>query len=64
MTAWATKREAAEHVRVSPELIAEAVRDGDLPAYSVGKGRDYRLDLDEVDAWMKARTWEPKAASA
>ena len=60
MTNWATKKEAAEHVRVSPDIIAAAVREGELPAYPVGKGkRDYRLDLDEVDAWMKSRSFEP-----
>lgn len=57
---WATKRQAAEHVQISPDLIAQAVRDGCLPAYSVGKGRDYRLDLSEVDDWMKSRSWEPR----
>lgn len=60
MTNWATKAEAANHVRVNEKAIAEAVRDGDLKAYRVGKGnRDYRLDLAEVDEWMKSRTYEP-----
>lgn len=54
MTTWATKSEAAQHVRISVDLIAAAVKSGDLPAYPIGKGRDYRLDLDEVDAWMKS----------
>lgn len=59
---WATKAEAAVHVRIS-ELIAEAIRDGDLPAYRVGKGaRDYHLDHEEVDAWLKARAWEPQCS--
>ena len=57
---WATKREAADHVRVCSRLIQQAVRDGDLPAYSIGKGRDYRLDLDEVDEWLKSKSWEPR----
>jgi excisionase family DNA binding protein len=60
MTDWATKREAAEHVKVSTDLISDAVRDGDLKAYAVGKGsRDYRLDLAEVDEWMRSRSYEP-----
>lgn len=62
MTNWATKIEAAEHIRCSEKLIAEAVRNGDLKAYPIGKGRDYRLDLADVDAWMKSRSWEPKSA--
>ncbi|MEZ0355491.1 excisionase family DNA-binding protein [Mycobacterium sp. SA01] len=57
---WATKREAAEHVRVSEPLIAAAVRLGYLQAYAIGAGRDYRLDLAEVDAWLKSRSWEPR----
>ncbi|MEW5813685.1 MAG: helix-turn-helix domain-containing protein [Actinomycetota bacterium] len=56
---WATKQEAAQHVRVSPDLIADAVRSGELPAYPIGKGRDYRLDLAEVDEWMKRRSYVP-----
>ena len=60
---WATKVEAAQHVRVSPDQIAAAVRNGELPAYPVGKGkRDYRLDLAEVDARMKSRSYEPRSA--
>ncbi len=62
MTTWATKAEAAQHVRCSPDLIAQAVKDGHLPAYSIGKGRDYRLDLNEVDEWMKSRSYEPESA--
>lgn len=65
MTNWATKAEAAQHVRLSEKAIAEAVRAGDLKAYRAGKGnRDYRLDLAEVDEWMKSRTFEPEARSA
>ncbi|BBZ57075.1 helix-turn-helix domain-containing protein [Mycolicibacterium phocaicum] len=60
MVQWATKHEAAEHLRCSADLIAQAVNKGELPAYPVGKGRDYRLDLGEVDAWMKSRSWEPR----
>ncbi len=64
MTTWATKAEAASHIRVSEKTIAEAVKDGELKAYRAGKGnRDYRLDLAEVDEWMRSRTFEPKKAS-
>lgn len=62
---WATKAEAAKHVGIDPKWIANAVRDGDLQAYPVGKGtRDYRLDLRDVDAWMKRRSFEPGRATA
>jgi excisionase family DNA binding protein len=63
VTEWATLRQAAEHVKASKDVLAAAVRSGDLPAYPIGTGkREYRLDLAEVDAWMKARTWEPRSA--
>jgi len=63
LTAWATKTEAAAHARVSPRVIQDAVNAGDLKAYAIGKGnRDYRLDLADVDGWMKARSYEPRSA--
>lgn len=53
---WATKKQAADHVGISAELIGQAVRDGEIPSYAVGKGMvSYRLDLREVDEWMKSR---------
>ena len=63
MTSWATKIEAAHHVRCSPDLIAQAVKDGELPAYPIGKGRDYRLDLTEVDEWMKSKSYDPSRSA-
>jgi excisionase family DNA binding protein len=60
MTQWLTPQEAADYIRVSLPLISEAVNRGDLPAYPVGKGRNYRLDASEVDAWMKSRSYEPR----
>lgn len=63
MTTWLTPAEAAKYVKVSQPMITEAVNNGDLPAYPVGKGRNYRLDADEVDQWMKSRSFEPRAAS-
>lgn len=62
MTTWLTAAQAAEHLQLSEPLIRDAVKRGDLPAYSVGRGREYRLDQAEVDAWMKSRSWEPRSA--
>lgn len=62
MTHWLKPKEGADYARVSLTSIREAVQSGDLPAYPVGKGREYRLDLAEVDAWMKSRSWEPRAS--
>lgn len=60
---WATPKGAADHVQLqSDHLIKQAVKDGDLPAYPVGKGRDYRVDLNEVDEWMKSKSYEPRSA--
>ncbi|WP_448389397.1 helix-turn-helix domain-containing protein [Mycolicibacterium sp. XJ1904] len=60
MTVWLTAVEAAEYVKVSATTIRDAVRNGDLPAYPVGKGRKYRLTAEEVDEWMRSRSWEPR----
>jgi excisionase family DNA binding protein len=63
MTVWLTVADAAEYVKVSPDIIHAAVKAGDLPAYPVGKGREYRLDAAEVDSWLRSRAWEPKATA-
>lgn len=59
MTVWETPVEAAKRTRQSADLIRAAVTSGELPAYPIGKGREYRLDASEVDGWMKSRSWEP-----
>lgn len=57
---WLTLAEAAERIRASKDIIRAAVSSGDLPAYAIGKGRDYRLKADEVDGWLESRAYEPK----
>lgn len=64
MTNWLTAAQAAEHLQLSEPLIRDAVKRGDLPAYSVGRGREYRLDQAEVDLWMRSRAWEPRGGAA
>lgn len=59
MTVWHTAATAAEYIRVSEPVIRKAVKDGDLAASAIGTGREYRIDQDEIDAWMKSRSWEP-----
>jgi excisionase family DNA binding protein len=59
MTVWLTAVEAGEYVKTSERTIRDAVRAGDLPAYPIGKGREYRLTAQDVDAWMMSRSWEP-----
>jgi excisionase family DNA binding protein len=59
VTTWHTATTAGEHVKVSERTIRDAVRNGDLEAYPVGKGREYRLREEDVDKWMMSRSWEP-----
>ena len=64
-TVWHTAKTAAKHATVSEWTIRQAVKDGDLPAYPVGKsGRGYRLKEREVDDWMSSRAYEPGGQSA
>lgn len=63
MTVWLTVAEAADYVKVSEPIIRDAVHAGDLVAYPVGKGRNFRLTTDDVDEWMKSRSYEPRVAS-
>lgn len=63
MTNWMTAPEGAEYGRVSLSTLREAVRSGDLIAHPVGKsGREYRVTAEDIDAWMKSRTWAPRSA--
>jgi excisionase family DNA binding protein len=60
MTTWLTAKAAAQHATVSEWTIRQAVKDGELPAYPVGKtGRGYRLTAEDVDGWLKSRSYEP-----
>lgn len=63
MTVWMTAADAAEYISVSEPIIRSAVKSGDLPAFPVGKGREYRLRATDVDEWMTSRSWEPRTAS-
>jgi excisionase family DNA binding protein len=60
-TTWATVEGAADHIKGSTWTIRKAVKDGDLPAYSIGKGREYRLKLQDVDEWLSAKAFEPRS---
>lgn len=63
VTHWLTVTEAAEHIRAKDtEMLRGAIKAGELPAYRYGKA-SIRLKADEVDAWLEARPFEPKAAS-
>lgn len=63
MTTWLTAPEGADYAKVSEWTVRQAVKDGDLPAYPVGKsGRSYRLTAADIDEWMKSRSYEPRPA--
>jgi len=60
MSTWLTATEGAKYARVHVCTIRQAVMDGDLPAYPVGKsGRAYRVTAEEIDKWLKSRSYEP-----
>lgn len=63
MTTWLTAAGGAKHATVSEWTIRQAVKDGELPAYPVGKGgRSYRVTAEDIDAWLKSRSFEPRSA--
>lgn len=63
MTVWMTPTEGGEYARCSAATIHRAVKDGDLPAYPVGRGnRLYRVTAEDIDAWMRSRSYEPRSA--
>lgn len=63
MTTWLTVAEAAAHIRAKhPRMIRDAIDRGELPAVLYGKSA-IRIDQEELDNWLRARPYEPRAAS-
>ncbi len=60
-TLWLTKADAAKYAKIGPKLIANAGASGELPAYPIGTGREYRLRAIDIDQWLMSRAWEPNA---
>jgi excisionase family DNA binding protein len=61
MTIWLTPTEGGEYAKCSAHTIRQAVKDGDLKAYPVGRGnRLYRVTAEDIDEWMRSRSWEPR----
>lgn len=60
MTVWLTVPMAAEYSTVSADTIRAAVKAGDLKAYAIGRGREYRLTAADVDEWLMSRAYEPR----
>jgi excisionase family DNA binding protein len=58
MTAWMTVTEAAAHIRAKhPRMIRDAIKRGELPAFTYGQSA-IRLKAADVDAWLEAHPWE------
>jgi excisionase family DNA binding protein len=65
MATWLTVAGGAEYATVSEWTIRQAVKDGDLPAYPVGKGgRSYRVTAQDIDEWLMSRSYEPRGGAA
>ncbi|WP_136244882.1 helix-turn-helix domain-containing protein [Mycobacterium intracellulare] len=62
MTQWLTVPMAADYATVGEFTIRNAVKGGDLKAYAIGTGREYRLTADDIDEWLKSRAYEPRTA--
>lgn len=61
MTTWLTAQGAADYATVSLWTIREAVKQGELPSYAVGKGgRSYRLKAEDIDRWFESNPHEPQ----
>lgn len=63
MTVWLTAAGGAEYAKVSEPIIREAIKDGFLPAYGIGKGRNFRLKASDIDAWLESQPWEPRQSA-
>jgi excisionase family DNA binding protein len=51
---WATVGEAAEYTRLAPRTIYKRIADGILPAYVPRGSRVLRIDLNDLDAMIRA----------
>jgi excisionase family DNA binding protein len=46
-----TPQEVSELLRVSVYTVRRWIKDGDLPAYKVGRG--WRISETEIDEWLR-----------
>lgn len=56
---WHTAVTGAKYATVSEWSIRQAVKDGELEAHPIGKGRTYRITEQAIDEWLLSRSWEP-----
>jgi len=55
----ASLQQAAEYARVNPRTIRRRIEDGTFTGYRLGT-RLIRVDLSEVDAYLRSNGIEPK----
>ncbi|MBX3728501.1 MAG: helix-turn-helix domain-containing protein [Candidatus Sumerlaeia bacterium] len=49
---WLSVPEAAEYLGIKPDTVYEWIGKKGMPAHRVG--RLWRLDVEEIDAWVKS----------
>jgi excisionase family DNA binding protein len=52
MTDWLTTNEAAEYLKITPEVVRQKARRGTFSFAKVGQ--EFRFSKDALDAWLKA----------
>ena len=55
MSPWLTQKEAAARAKLSVGTIAVARRKGQLRYSGGGPGRDIRIHVEWLDAWLESR---------
>lgn len=53
---WATRREAADYIRIGVDTLDRWLSDPRIPVNRYGAGRNIRIDLNELDAYLQANT--------
>jgi excisionase family DNA binding protein len=61
---WLTQKQAAARAQRGVRVINEALRNGELRGYQRGVGGNWRIDRDDLDAWVRGETPPPIAAPA
>ena len=56
---WYTMDEIAKHLGISRDTLTVLIKEKNLPAYRVG-GK-WRLDIHEVDKWVKEQHYDSSA---
>lgn len=65
---WVDRKGAAEHSGYSVDTIGDALNSGDLRGYRRGKRGRWRINVDDIDAWLRgekpAETFKPQLVRA